>query len=189
MNHKIFALELCMRLEPESRLLTGLRELLATHPALSSPGPKWELFKRITELLVEHQALFEKGCWDFFDDNARALADYEMWSNGMITEEGVRKQQSGSPGDNDARYMTFTISFLLKAESQSAEALARLCMIPQADLWKKSSFVRILRGLSRVSFASVKSDCIYLIPRDDDWGLTRQDLAEPKFHYLRPIEA
>jgi hypothetical protein len=42
--------------------------------------------------------------------------------------------------------------------------------------------------LKLLNFAAIKSDCAYLIPRDNGWGLTQQDLAEPKFHYLRTVE-
>ena len=38
-----------------------------------------------------------------------------------------------------------------------------------------------------MNFASVKSDVMYLIPRDDDWALTSEDLSETKFEYLRPV--
>ena len=189
MNHNIFAIELCLRLEPEDRLRAQLRELVASHPSASTPGYKWEQLHRITELLLRHQDLFEMGCWDFFDDDDRARRDYEMWCNGMITEEGVRKQPSGRPGEFDLepRYMTFTISLLLKADSDTARALAEVCRIPEPDLWKKATFVRILEGLSSVSYAAVKSDVLYLIPGDEAWGLTTGDLAEPKFEYLRKI--
>ena len=45
--------------------------------------------------------------------------------------------------------MTFTIALLLKAETPCARDVAKLCDIPEAQLWKKATFVRILRGLPR----------------------------------------
>jgi hypothetical protein len=189
-KHNIFAIELCLRLEPGSHLRPSLRELLVWHPAASTPGQKWQLLKSASDLLIGGQDLFAKGCWDFFDDDARAQRDYDMWCKGMTTEEGVRQTPSGRRGqyDDEPRYLTFTISLLLKADTPSAESLAKTCDVPEPDLWKKATFVRILRGLSGVSFAAVKSDVYYLIPGDDDaWGLTAHDLEDPKFEYLRPI--
>lgn len=189
MNHNIFALELCMRLEQGSRLRTQLREAIVSHPKASTPGLKWELLRRVSDRLLENTRLFEKGCWDFFDDDGRALRDYDMWSNGMITEEGARKERSGKPGELDTapRYMTFTIALLLQAGSPCAREIENLCDIPEPQLWEKASFIRILRGLSKVSFAHVKSDVIYLIPGDEGWGLTAGDLEAEKFEYLRTI--
>ena len=186
MNHNIFAMELCLRLEPGGGIRPSLRDLILWHPAASTPGQKWEMLKRACDLLLENEDLFEKGCWDFFHDDARARGDYDMWCKGMTTEEGVRKEASGWPGP-EPRYLTFTISLLLNADAPSVQELARLCETPEADLWKKATFVRILRGLSCVSFAAVKSDVFYLIPGDDYWGLTDSDLGEEKFAYLRPI--
>ena len=190
MRHNIFAIELCLRLEPEDRLRAQLRELVANHPSGSTPGYKWEQLRRAADLLLRHRDLFEKGCWDFFDDDDRARRDYDMWCNGMITEEGARKQPSGRPGEFDLepRYMTFTISLLLKADSDTARALAQVCQIPEPDLWKRATFARILVGLSSVSYAAVKSDVLYLIPGEEGWGLTPGDLQEPKFEYLREIQ-
>jgi hypothetical protein len=189
MDHNILAIELCLRLESGSDLRTRLKDLVLGHPSASSPGLKWELLRRLTELLVEHEHLFVKGCWDFFDDDARAQKDYDMWSKGMITEEGARAEASGWPGHggDEVRYMTFTIALLLKGGTRCATDLARLCDIPEARLWERASFVRILKGLSRVSYAAVKSDVLYLIPGHETWGLTAADLELPKFEYLRPI--
>ena len=59
--------------------------------------------------------------------------------------------------------------------------------MPEGQLWQRSSFARVLQALPSVSFAAVKGDVVYLIPRETDWGLMGSDLRQPKFHYLRPI--
>ncbi len=189
MDHNIFALELCMRLEPGSRLRPALRDLIVSHPAATTAGQKWELLKRASERLVENMHLAERGCWDFFDDDGRALKDFDMWSNGMITEEGARKEPSRQPGDQDTspRYLTFTIALLLKAGTACARDLEAICDIPEDRLWERTTFIQILRGLPRVSFAALKGDVFYLIPGEENWGLTAQDLEQEKFEYLRRI--
>ena len=111
-----------------------------------------------------------------------------MWCKGMITEEGARKQASGMPGTGDGRYLTFTISLLMKADTPTTRDLARVCEVPERDLWKRATFEKILRGLKVVSFAAVKSDVFYLIPGDARWGLTAEDLTEKKFEYLREVQ-
>ena len=44
-----------------------------------------------------------KGCWDYFDDDARAQRDYKMWVDGMLTEEGARTQPSRQGGGDPYR--------------------------------------------------------------------------------------
>src|SRR5262245_53792955 len=111
---------------------------------------KWQTLRRVSELLLEGEPLFEKGCWDFFDDDGRALRDYEMWTKGMTTEEGARKEPSGELG-GEPRYMTFTLALLIAAGTPCAREMAKICDIPESQLWRRSSFTRILRGLPRVS--------------------------------------
>jgi hypothetical protein len=79
------------------------------------------------------------------------------------------------------------MAFLLLNGSPTDEAVKRVCGIPQNRLWHRATFQRILSGLGALSFASIKSDVAYLIPRGPGWGLTDEDLAQPKFVYLRPI--
>jgi hypothetical protein len=79
------------------------------------------------------------------------------------------------------------MAMLLVQGSPTERMMQQICNIPEAYLWHKATFARILRGMAQISFASVKSDVMYLIPRDDDWALTAVDLQQPKFEYLRPL--
>ncbi|MEO6325701.1 MAG: hypothetical protein ABIT01_19685 [Thermoanaerobaculia bacterium] len=189
MDHSVFAIELCLRLEPRSRVRDELRRLVVSHPARTGIKQKGELLRKISEILGESSDLFAMGCWDFFDDDDRARSDYHMWANGMITEEGAREQPSGFPqGSGEPRYMTFTAALLLVNGHATERALADACKTPENQLWKRETFKKVLKALGRVDFAGVKSDVLYLIPGEEDWGLTEDDLKLPKFEYLRPIE-
>ena len=187
MKHSIFAFEVCAKLEPGGRLHSELRKLVTEAEPNPSLQQKWRFYKRAIDELQVALPLFERGCWDYFDDNTRALADYDQWVAGMVTEEGARAEPSGDdPYRGSARYVTWTMAFLIVNDSPTDLAVRRLCDVPQDRLWHRDTFRRILWGLS-VNFASIKSDVSYLIPRDVGWGLTLEDLAEPKFQYLRPL--
>jgi hypothetical protein len=151
---------------------------------------KWSQYQRAAQLVVEDLHLVERGCWDYFDDDGRALRDYDMWTKGMTTEEGVRPEPSGpvDPYRGEPRYLTLTMAMLIAQGTPTDRVMRDVCNIPQPLLWHRQTFARILRGMGQVSFASVKSDVMYLIPRDDPWALTAQDLAATKFEYLRMLE-
>lgn len=189
MDHSIFAVELCARLVPESPLRFALSDLLSTSPERMSLHQKWMQYQRASQILIENLSTVERGCWDYFNDDARAQKDFEMWAQGMIEEEGARAEPSGmvDPYRSEPRYLTFTMALLLVQDSPSDQLFRGLCNIPEAYLWHKETFARILRGMAQVSFASVKGDVMYLIPRDDGWGLTPQDLEQEKFEYLRVL--
>jgi len=190
MEHSIFAMEVCARLDRAPTLVQSLRAKIQAHPKLVGLHEKWEFYRACTGDLLASINEVERGCWDFFDEDQRAQRDYKMWCDGMITEEGARVEPSEVADpyrQTEARYLTFTMAFLLVQGSETERAMAELCAIPEALLWKRDTFIRILSGLGVLSFASVESDVVYLIPRDEGWGLTLQDLQDPKFSYLREL--
>jgi len=188
-EHCIFAMELCLPLR-DGALAGRLRERIVRHPIIVDASDKWALYKGVCDELLANLDAAQSGCWDYFDDNQKALDDYKMWSEGMITEEGARTSPSGAPDayrGGDPRYMTVTMAFLIDASSGSARSLASLCAIPEPRLWARETFAKVLKGLGALSFSAVKSDVVYVIPGEKEWGLTGDDIRAPKFHYLRQI--
>ena len=188
MKHSLFALEVAARYEPGGRLHTELHRLLTTAPANAALQQKWMFYKQAVKELLVAMPLLTRGCWDYFDDDAKAKASYDQWVAGMVTEEGARPEPSGAdPYRGSARYLTFTMAFLIVNGSPTDDAVKELTAIPEDRLWYRQTFEHILSGLGVLNFASIKSDVAYLIPRDNGWGLTDEDLAHQKFNYLRPI--
>jgi hypothetical protein len=187
--HSLLAVELCLRLTPDSASRTRLHQIVAQHPEASSRDAKWKMVAEATRILHGnlHQAVC--GCWDFFDDDARARRDFEMWSQGMITREGARKEphpQTAYRGGEPLHY-TFTIAILMKRGTSSERRVAGRLDIAEQALWYRATFARVLETFSLVTYASVHADVLYLIPGSEAWGLSAVDLQAPKFHYLRPI--
>lgn len=190
MTQSIFSIEVAARLDRAPNLLPALKSCITDHPERTGLQQKWELYRRATDALVGNLGVIERGCWDYFDDQARAEKDFKMWLGGMTTEEGARQQPSGRPDPyrGEPRYLTFTMTFLIVRPSRTDHVMRQLCNIPEQHLWRRDVFGRILGGMGALNFSSVISDVMYLIPRDDDWGLTADDLAQEKFHYLRMLQ-
>lgn len=187
MARSIFALELCARLDPALR--AHLHGLLRNMPAGMSAQAKFEAYRAFGWAWRNHLHLVEKGCWDFFDDHERATRDFTMWTQGMTTEEGARTNPSGVPDAyrGEPRYMTFTAAFLLEQGSYTERALAARCAVPKDQLWSRATFGTMVDNLAQLNFGNVEADVVYLIPGDDAWGLTLDDLAHQKFQYLRQV--
>lgn len=188
-RHALFAIELCLRMTPDSLLRDALADCVRLAAPRMNLHGKWQQYTRAATLLYDNVNLAERGCWDYDDDDARALEEYDWWSSEVTARQCVRAEPSGGadPYRGEPRYMTFTMALLLANGSPSDTTLRRVCAIPEANYWRRATFSRLLRGLGHVSFASVKSDTLYLIPRDEGWGLTGLDLSQPKFEYLRPV--
>lgn len=182
----IFAIELSLRFD--ASVHQQLAGLASVRNGLDFGG-KWEIYRRACDLLVSHQGLFDRGCWDFFQGQAKAETDFRMWAAGLVTKEGARPQPSGhgDPFRGDPRYLTFTMACILGQNTVAESRMAGLCNIPQGQLWHRQTFVHILNGMRAINFACVERDTMYLIPRDPDWALTMADLSLEKFKYLRPV--
>ena len=81
----IFAIELSLRFD--HGVHRELANLAGTRTGLDYGG-KWEIYRRAAELLVSHEGLFDRGCWDFFQGEAKAETDFRMWAAGLVTKEG-----------------------------------------------------------------------------------------------------
>jgi hypothetical protein len=189
MDKSMFALELCFPLLPGSPLGAGIRHAITTHPERATADERSRFYHYVTGLLLHHLQLADRGCWDYFDDPSRAERDFAGWSEMLTTQDGLRRgpSQAEYGHASSPRYLTFTMAMLVVHGTASDRALAGACDIEEADLWHRSTFERILRGLRALSFASVVSDVAYLAPGDVTWGFTDEDLAQPKFQYLRKL--
>lgn len=186
-GRSIFALEVCSRLD--ETYLAGLRPMLANLPMCPKEGELWNLWSTAARELVARKAAWVSGCWDFWDDTAKAKKEFPGWVDALVKERGVRKAPSatGEPYRPGERFFTVTMACLLVTGSSSERAVSEACNIPDAYLWHRASFERILRGVPNINFAIVERATLYMIPRDDGWALTPQDLREDLFSYLRPI--
>ena len=83
--------------------------------------------------------------------------------------------------------MTATTVFQIRRDSGCDRQIRALCHYPDADLWRRQTFVQILSGLGSLNFDSIQADVSYVIPRDASFCLTLDDLATSTFDYLRVV--
>ena len=184
MSCSIFALEIAARTGPQDPFRRALHELVRQHPPAATRAQRRYFYLQLTQQIGAHFAAIERGCWDYFGDHDKAVADFNMWTQGMASEEGVRHAPSY---DAPPRYLTFTMAFLLVKGSRSDVVISQRCRIPEQNLWRRDVFHHVLHSVAAIDFADVKSDVAYLIPGDDAFALTPVDLSQPKFQYLRPL--
>lgn len=189
MDVSILAIEVAARTEPGSAFGQSLREFITAQPKSASPAQKQYLYHNTSRFLGQHFDRIERGCWDYFDDTDRAERDFEMWCEGMTRAEGARRTPSNEPWlvPKEPLFLTFTMAFLIENESPTDLDVRRACDIPQARLWHRDTFQRILFNVQRLRFEHVVSDVVYMIPNDERFLLTAADLDREAFEYLRRL--
>lgn len=187
MAYSILAIEIAARTWYGDPFRRVLHELITTHPVASTPVQKRMLYHQAVQHVMANWNAVELGCWDFFDNHEKAVADYDMWCRGMLTAEGARTAPSYDPSQQTPRYLTFTMAFLMVNGTPSERAMAERCNVQEESLWRRDVFSYIVQAVPSIDFEHVQSDVIYLIPAQDEYALTPEDLGLPKFHYLRRL--
>ena len=189
MRHSVFTVEVCARLDLMPQLLDQLRPIVQTAPDRVTRTEAWQRHATAAEVLLGAMDVAERGCWEYFDEEATAMQMFDDWCRPVLDAAVPRQEPSGIPTYRDAgpRYVLFTVVYLLARDSPSDLEVRRACNVVQSELWKKHTFRRLLQAVRALSFASVKADCLYMVPRDHEWGLTQSDLAATTYDYLRPL--
>jgi hypothetical protein len=189
MRHSVFTVEVCARLDLMPQLLDQLRPIVQTAPERVTRAEAWQRHSTAADLLLGAMDVAERGCWEYFDEEKTAMQMFDDWCRPVLDGAVPRQEPSGIPTYRDAgpRYVLFTVVYLLARDSPSDLEVRRACNVVQSELWKKHTFRRLLQAVRSLSFASVKADCLYMTPRDHEWGLTQSDLAARTYDYLRVL--
>ncbi len=188
----VFALELAFPFDAQSPSRTALRDLIRHHPEAASLRQRSRLYRDVAQALLAELPRAPRGGWDYYDDDT-AVRKYNEWCGGMLNEEGVRKFpipfEAAGPyrAGGEARFATFTVAFLMVRDSNVDTMFRQRCTMSDSNLWDRATFRRLLEAVSVMQFAAVRSDVLYMIPNEDDYGLTAQDLADDRFEYLREL--
>jgi hypothetical protein len=189
-RHSVFTVELCARLDVAPALLEELRPLVQLAPEQATRDEAWQRHAAAANVLLRAIDILERGCWEYFDDEAHAKAMFDDWCRPVLEREVPRQGPSGMPGYREAgpRYLLFTFVYLLAHDSPTDLAVRDACDVPDDALWRRDTFRGLLGAVRTLSFASVKGDAMYMVPREQAWGLTQGDLAMPTYEYLRMIQ-
>jgi hypothetical protein len=190
MNLHLFALQVFLPLPKAEPLRQYMQNAIISSPENASPTQKVAYYRAVCERIAQHQDDFEMGVWDFMEDSSRAQAEFDQWCKGTVEDA-----TSGAPPDANPQgmyrqspgYMFATLLFLVRAGSNSDDTLRERCRMPDSEMWRKSTFSHLLRGISLLNFASVRSDAIYMRPYSEPFAVTQAELGEEHYEYLKRL--
>jgi hypothetical protein len=182
----VFALEICLRLEPSAheelrRVAYGREDQRRT------PSEQWQQYARLSELLWAYETTWVRGCWEFFNEDAKAESTFADWKRSMHAAAERPRGPSTGLYRGAQLYMTFTLATLLRRGSPCEQALNARCSYPEQHLWLRSTFRNMVDTVRMLAPPAVVEDTLYLIPGASASGITEDELREPLFKHLRPI--
>lgn len=181
----ILSMQIALPLESAYR--RHLHDLVLSTGDRAMVAHKQAFYQALSRALVEAARWFEYGVWDYWDDNEKAQAGFADWAAGLQGKE-ARSAPGPVAAPGEKRYMLVTLAFLLRSGSNSDSTAASCCnALKEGEYWQRATFVRLLNCVGWLNFASVESDVFYLVPGDDSFALTTEDLLSQNYHYLRSL--
>ena len=183
--NSIFSMQIALPLHTGYR--RRLHDLVLSTGEWASVAHKQTFYQALSRALGEAVPWFEYGVWDYWDDDARAQSGYADWAAGLQGKE-ARSTPGPIAAPGEKRYMLITLAFLLQRGSNSDRTAASCCNgLSEGVYWTRETFGRLVACVGWLNVASVRSDLIYLVPGDDTYALTTDDLLSQNYHYLRSL--
>jgi hypothetical protein len=149
---------------------------------------KRRFLKRFVALLEESALFWSYGFWEYIDNPEAAAQEFNTWMNeiegGMATEE----EELGEAVDDLRRtshhkdYIVVTLLFLLDTPYTPAQQVGS-----DDETFLKETFMALVQGLTHLDPRTIQADGAYVVPGNEDDGLSEDDLYGPGWEYLRML--
>ena len=190
MGKTFFGIQVVIRLFSSDTFRSRLHEIIAQSSKKQSITEKRIFWKRLTAVLDEEVPAFEYGYWDLIRGD-RAEAEFEEWSSELEGAVATEKEELGDAPDEinrisaEKRYVIVTLVFLMDQGSNADLTLGHRCEMPESEYFTRTTFGRLIGTIPMLNFANVEADAVYLVPGNDQDGLSEEDLHGGSYHYLK----
>jgi hypothetical protein len=192
MGKTFFGIQVVIRAFPVDSFRHQLHEIIAQSSTEQSLTEKRAFWKRLTAVLDEQVPAFEYGFWDLIRGN-QAEGEFEEWSSELEGALATEKEELGQAPDEinrisaEKQYVIVTLIFLLEEDSNADLTLRQRCDMPESEYFTRTTVGRLIGTVPMLNFGNVEADAVYLVPGNDQDGLSDEDLHGGGYEYLKPL--
>jgi hypothetical protein len=183
-----FGLQIIINAFGEDTLRARFAEVIADPDgALEDVEAKRRYIKRVVALLLDQEAYWSQGFWDYKTDRKEAEAEFESWAAELSAGTATEQEEMGHEVDgaqrlsSDKDYVAVTIILLLSEPYPPAE------IDDEAQYWTSVTIGNLVRGLLLVNPESILADGVFVVPGSSEDGLSEEDLLTGGWSYLRVL--
>jgi leucyl-tRNA synthetase len=149
---------------------------------------KRRFLKRFVALLEESELFWSYGYWDYLDDPHEAAQEFQTWvdeiEGSMATEEEELAEEIDEVirTSNRKDYVVATLLFLLDEPFSPADQVEN-----EDDAYLKETFVSLVQGLTSIDPRHIQADGAYVVPGNEEDGVSEDDLYGPGWEHLRML--
>jgi len=191
-DHTFFGVQVVIAANPKDGLRRRLHDLLASAGSEQLPDEKRAFYKRFTALVNESMPIFELGFWDLVR-GGRADEEFETWCAEIEGSMATEEEELAGEADEVFRlstekdYIIVTMLFLVVRGGTADQAIGRRADIPEAEWHTRATFAKLIATPPLLPFETVRADAVYLMPGNDDDGISADDLYGEGYKYLRML--
>lgn len=192
MDYTFFGLQIAVKAFFKDDYRQRLGNLIAESAAEQTLFEKRSFWKRLCAVANEGLPVFELGYWDLIR-GGRASEEFETWCSEIEGALASEREEMGSAADQvsrlsaDQHYVLLTAAVLVERHSNSDETLGERCAMPESEYFTRATMGRLIATFPLLNFANVQADAVYLMPGNQQDGLSSDDLFGGGYAYLKPL--
>lgn len=188
-----FGLQGVFNVYGEDELRRKLHEVLESGGSIESPSEKASYYKRISAILLEDVPFLEYGFWDLITKRGEAEGEFNRWVTEIQASMATEEEELGDEYDDmyrlsaDKTYVVVTLLFLLENTERLDPFFDRVNEIGEDDYFTKSGFTELFKSLPYIDFDFAHGDASFIMPGNDEDGISWEDIKGEGWEYLMPV--
>lgn len=187
-----FGLQIVLNECAKDGLRGDLHALLESQTEENRPAQRKAFYKTLSSKLLEVMFAAEYGFWDYIPDG-NASEEYYGWVSELESSIASETDEFGESVDEQYRisseknYIAVSAIFLIDGSESNSAFYSAISQIPEDEYFDKASFQKLTEALRLIDFENVEGDAVFLIPGNDQDGLSWIDVHSEGWNYLKPI--
>lgn len=167
------------------------RVIEGTSGAEQTPAERSLYYRKVTAILRQALPMSTYGFWEYLE-HEEAEIGFREWvteieaAMAFVDEEtvdGVDEVAEGARFDVDQELVAVSMIFHLRGALETLRDWSP----EDDDSWTREAFATLLGEIERFDATGVLADAFYVVPGNDDDGLTEWDLAEEGWEHLEML--
>ncbi len=192
-DYVFFGLPPVFNVYGEDVLRQKLHDVIESGTSIETPAEKNAYYKRIASILLEDVPFLEYGFWDLITKRGEAESEFNRWVTEIQATMATEEEELGEDIDEmyrlsaDKTYVVVTLLFLLENTERLDPFFDRVNEVEEDAYFTKAGFTDLFQSLPYLDFDFAHGDASFIMPGNEQDGISWEDLKGEGWEYLMPV--
>lgn len=149
---------------------------------------KRSFFRNLTALLQQYEHSCKYAYWEAFDSTPQAPEEFRGWVEDIETHLALDDQELGDEVDGYRRLDAEKSYVAVAVLALVADALPPVPDTPESGWVESTTVWEALEAFRRIDYRHLLGDAIYVMPANEEDGLSELDLADEAWSHLLMVQ-